>query len=63
MERTKMVTSVHIIFTYKGKVYERTKNWNLRRIEKVLIRLGATYWELGVADEYLQTALNQLTQE
>jgi len=37
----------HIIFTYKGKVYQAFKDWSFVRIERVLERLGATYWEIG----------------
>lgn len=38
----------HIIFTFRGKVYQSYKNWGFDRIEKVLTRLGATYWEIGM---------------
>lgn len=38
----------HIIFTYKGKVYQNYKDWTFSRIEKVLGRLGATYWEISI---------------
>ena len=38
----------HIIFTYKGKVYQSYKDWSFERIENVLERLGATYYEIGV---------------
>jgi len=37
----------HIIFTYKGKVYQSFKTWDFERIERVLTRLGASYWEIG----------------
>lgn len=37
----------HIIFTYKGKHYQSFKDWSFDRIEKVLERIGATYWEIG----------------
>lgn len=37
----------HIIFTYKNKVYQSYKNWAFDRIERVLTRLGASYWEIG----------------
>jgi hypothetical protein len=37
----------HIMYTYKGKFHEIYKDWNLQRIEKVLTRLGASYWEIG----------------
>jgi hypothetical protein len=36
----------HVIFTYKGKTYQHFKRWDFDRIEKVLLRLGATYWEI-----------------
>jgi len=38
----------HIIYTYKGKVYESFKEWNVQKCESVLQRLGATYWEIGI---------------
>lgn len=37
----------HILFTYKGKVYSRWKDWSFVKCEAVLKRLGATYWEIG----------------
>jgi hypothetical protein len=37
----------HIIYTYKGKVYQSYKAWSFYHIEEVLTRLGATYWEIG----------------
>ena len=37
----------HIIYTYKDKVYSAEKKWSFARAEKVLNRLGATYWEIG----------------
>lgn len=37
----------HIIYTYKNEVHEAYKKWSFERIEKVLTRLGATYWEIG----------------
>ena len=43
----------HIIFTYKGKIHQIYKDWDIGRIEKVLKRLGANYWEIGIPDEYL----------
>jgi hypothetical protein len=42
-----MKTEKHVIFIHKGKVYERMKMWTTERIEAVLKRLGATYWEIG----------------
>jgi len=41
----------HIIYTYKGKVYESYKDWNFYHIEEVLKRLGASYWEIGIDDD------------
>lgn len=38
---------LHIMYTYKGKFYQAHKNWSFERIELVLSRLGATYWEIG----------------
>ena len=39
---------IHIIYTYKGKVYEIHKKWSINHAENVLRRLGATYWEIGI---------------
>jgi len=33
----------HIIYTYKGKVYQSWKDWDFDHIEEVLKRLGASY--------------------
>jgi len=41
----------HIIFTYKDKIYQSYKDWSFEHIEKVLTRLGATYWEIGIPDQ------------
>lgn len=38
----------HIIYTYKGKVYTSFKHWDFQRIERVLTRLGAEDWEIGI---------------
>lgn len=38
---------LHIIYTHKGEVKETHKNWTIVHAEKVLTRLGATYWEIG----------------
>jgi len=38
---------IHIIYTYNGKVYDALKKWTLKHAEKVLKRLGASYWEIG----------------
>lgn len=38
---------IHIIYTYKEKVYSVEKNWDFSHAEAVLKRLGATYWEIG----------------
>ena len=39
---------IHIIYTYKGKVYATFKNWTFEHAEDVLTRLGASYWEIGI---------------
>lgn len=39
---------IHIIYTYKGKVYDAMKDWTFIHAEAVLKRLGATYWEIGI---------------
>lgn len=39
--------TIHIMYTYKGKFYSVFKEWSLERAEKVLTRLGASYWEIG----------------
>jgi len=39
---------LHIIYTYKGKVYEANKNWTVLQCERVLNRLGSSYWECGI---------------
>jgi len=38
---------MHLMFTHKGKFYSRFKPWTLARAERVLYRIGATYWEIG----------------
>jgi len=38
----------HIIFVYKGKVHQSFKSWDFNRCERVLERLGATYWEISI---------------
>ena len=43
-----LLAMIHIIYTYKGKVYQSFKSWNVQKIERVLTRLGATYWEIGM---------------
>jgi hypothetical protein len=45
----------HVIFTYKGKTYQHFKRWDFNRIEKVLLRLGATYWEIELRHELPQS--------
>lgn len=44
---TDTVFPAHIIFTYKGKVYQNEKKWKVDRIEKALTRMGASYWEIA----------------
>ena len=39
---------IHVMYTYKNKFYQCYKGWDINRIESVLKRLGASYWELGV---------------
>jgi hypothetical protein len=38
---------IHIIYTYKGTVYQSFKQWSIERAEKVLNKIGASYWEIG----------------
>lgn len=38
----------HFIYTYKCKVYQATKKWRFEQIERVLTRIGATYWEISI---------------
>lgn len=52
---------MHIIFTYKGKLCQCYKNWDIDRIESVLSRLGATYWEIGFDESELSKALNNFS--
>ena len=40
----------HIIFTYRGNVYQSYKDWSIDRIERVLYRIGATFWDIGSDD-------------
>ncbi|HAT75978.1 MAG TPA: hypothetical protein DCS19_03820 [Flavobacterium sp.] len=42
-----MKKELHLIYKYKGKVYQSYKRWSFSHCEKVLIRLGASYWEIG----------------
>ncbi len=37
----------HIIYIYKDNTYQSYKKWSFEHCEKVLERLGATYWEIG----------------
>ena len=39
---------IHIIYTYEGIVYQAYKFWDFDHAERVLERLGATYWEIGL---------------
>ena len=39
---------LHIIYTYKDKVYSTMKNWTFAHAEEVLKRLKADYWEIGI---------------
>lgn len=36
-----------MIFTFRGKVYQSFKDWDFQKCERVLQRLGATYWEIS----------------
>lgn len=36
----------HFIYSYNGEIYSRSKKWSFQRIEQVLTRLGADYWEI-----------------
>ena len=42
-----MEKELHIIYTYKGRVYQAYKRWTRAHCEEVLRRLGATYWEIS----------------
>ena len=44
----------HLIYTYKGMVYQAYKKWTFQHCEKVLERLGASYWEIGLMDDDTQ---------
>ena len=37
----------HIMYTYKGKVHHAWKDWSFNKVERVLTRMGASYWEIG----------------
>lgn len=43
----KEIQERHLIYTYKGMVYQAYKKWTFDHCEKVLKRLGASYWEIG----------------
>ena len=45
---------VIITYIYKGEMHLSYKDWEIKRIEMVLARLGATYWELGIEDKKLK---------
>lgn len=47
----------HIIYTYKGKIYQAYKKWSFNHCEDVLKRLGGDYWEIGVPDSELSEIL------
>lgn len=36
----------HIMYTYKGKVHHAWKDWSFNKVERVLTRMGASYWEI-----------------
>lgn len=42
-----VLTERHMIYTYKGNVYQAYKFWTFKHCAEVLTRLGATYWEIG----------------
>ena len=46
-EKKGTMKETHIMFTYKGNFYSRFKKWDFARCERVLKRLGASYWEIG----------------
>jgi hypothetical protein len=48
---------IHIIYTYKSKVYQANKNWTIDYAEKVLERLGASYWEIGISGDEFKSIL------
>jgi hypothetical protein len=43
---------INIIYTYKKRTYQAAKNWTIDYAEKVLERLGASYWEIGVNSSF-----------
>ena len=42
------MNEMHIMYTYKGQFYQAYKRWSFAQAERVLTRLGATYWEIGI---------------
>lgn len=60
-----MKYQMHIIFTYKGKVYQAFKKWSFVHCEDVLKRLGASYWEVGIYlngdNQFINTSFNPST--
>ena len=42
---------IHIIYIYKGKAYESYKEWSFEHAEEVMMRLNASYWEIGIYDK------------
>jgi len=46
--KIRLIKEIHIIYSYKGKIYEAFKNWSFAHAEEVLKRLGADYWDIGV---------------
>jgi hypothetical protein len=39
---------IHIIYTFRGNVYQAEKNWSFKHAEDVLTRMGCEYWEIGI---------------
>jgi hypothetical protein len=48
MDKNKIIM-IHIIYTYKDKVYQSHKKWTFLHAEEVLTRLGASYLEIGIS--------------
>lgn len=50
----------HVMFTYKGEFHQSWKDWSFDRIERVLERLGASYWEIGVPEEKAEEVIEEI---
>lgn len=38
----------HIIYTYKGQMYQAYKDWDMDTIRAVMTRIGATDYAVGI---------------